>query len=311
MPEPARRRRPAGILIALCSALLGAAILWHAQVPDLLGLALPFEAVLPWLGVPIALLLLAALFRRAWFGILMSLAAVAAWSIVFTPRVLPLEPVSGSGAAAITVLSQNLHGVDGSPEKSARAAIGQQADIVAFEEVDAAARGTVDEVLGGAYPHAVRVGTVSLWSRFPLSNLEPLDLGLGWKRALRVTAETPSGPVRVYAVHAASARIGAHEERDRMLDELRQEIQQDGASRIIAMGDFNAGTDDRAFAPLLELLREPRDSSWGFGFTWPAEFPFVRLDHVLERGFDPRAMRTVELGDSDHLAVVATLRPSV
>lgn len=302
------RRRRVGVLIAALAAVSIAAMLAPERFPDVWGLALPFEAMLPWLGVPVALLLIAALARRAWLGILVSLAAVAVWSWVFVPRVLPLEPATaGASAGTVTVLSQNLQGGAGDPLASARGALAEQPDLLAFQEIDADSRAELGRALQDAYPYTANASTVGLWSRYPIRDTEPLDLGLGWPRALRAVVATPGGDTSVYVVHAASARLQGHDARDQMLAELAELVRADASPRIIALGDFNAGPDDRAFAPLLEVLQEPRQTAGGFGFSWPAKMPVVRLDHVLLRGFDPRAMTTQPLGTSDHLAVSAEL----
>ncbi|KAF5293289.1 hypothetical protein FQR65_LT20110 [Abscondita terminalis] len=285
MSDRAGGRRRAGVVLAVMAGLLTILILVPRVVPDGSGLALPLEAVLPWLGVPVALVCTAALARRAWLARLVGIAAVIAWGVVFVPRILPLAvPVSNtaaSSAAPLTVLSQNLHGADGGPEKTARAALDRAPDLIAFQELDAASRESVAAVFAGEYPYTATVGTVGLWSRYPLEGIEPLDLGLGWNRAMHVTMMHPSGPIGVYAVHAASARIASHEQRDAMLSELTALAAGDPAERLLVVGDFNAGTDDRSLAGLSGSLEEPRQSSGGFGFTWPRQFPFVRLDHVF------------------------------
>lgn len=305
------RKRRVGVLIAALAAVLIAALVAPARFPDLFGLALPFEAILPWLGVPVGMLLIAALARRAWLGILVSLAAVAVWSFVFVPRIMPLDPPARSSSdTSLTVLSQNLQGAAGDPAATTRAVLERSPDLLALQEIDAESRDALEAALLEGYPYAARASTVGLWSRYPILESEQLDLGLGWKRALRAVIETPGGNTTVYVVHAASARLQGHEQRDQMLTELAAQIRADDSSRIIALGDFNAGSDDRSFTPLTELLVEPRQTAGGFGFSWPAQFPFVRLDHVLERGFDPRDMETIPLGDSDHLAVAAELAPT-
>ncbi len=314
--DVARRngRRRAGVLIAACAAVLVAAFLAPERFPDAFGLALLFEAALPWLGVLAALLLIAALVRRAWLGILVSLAAVVAWSIVFVPRILPLEPIAMVGSAeTVSVLSQNVRIGAGDTDEARAAAEqlrGEDADLLALQEIAPDQRDTVAAALGESYPYEAHASTVGLWSRYPILEAEPLDLGLGWDRALRASVQTPGGDTTVYVVHAASARIDGHAQRDEMLTQLAEVIRADGSPRIVTLGDFNASTDDRFFAPLAELLVEPRQSAGGFGFSWPAQFPVVRLDHVLVRGFDARDMATQRLGDSDHLAVSAELRPA-
>lgn len=313
-----KRRRPLGVPIAVMAGVLAATLLAHRLLPETLGLALAVEAVLPWLGAPVLLLLVAALARRARLGVWVSLAAVLAWAMVFVPQILPLEAQAGAaeGAAesaadsSLSVLSQNVRGADRDAVSTATAAAAREPDLLALQEVDGGSRPGVAAALAERYPYTVTVGTVGLWSRFPILDTEPLDLGLGWSRALRAVVAAPGGDVTVYVVHAASARPLAHDDRDTMLAELARVIAGDDSARLIAVGDFNAGSEDRAFRALRATLSEPRQTGGGFGFTWPAAFPAVRLDHVLVRGFAASDMAAVPLGDSDHLAVTAELRAS-
>jgi hypothetical protein len=46
--------------------------------------------------------------------------------------------------------------------------------------------------------------------------------------------------------------------------------------------------DDRSFADITSQLRSAQDVAGdGFGFTWPASFPVVRIDQILVRGVEP------------------------
>lgn len=305
-----RRRQRVGVLLALLAAGFAALVIAPGIVPGDTAFALPFDAVLPWLGAPIALVLIAALVRRAWLGTLAGVAAAVVWAVAFLPGILPLTPAAGSGVEPVGVLSQNLRGAAGDPEATARAALDRGPDLIAFQELDAASRAPVAAVLDEEYPHSATVGTLGVWSRVPIERLEPLDLGLGWFRAMRFDLAHPDGPIRVYAAHAASARVFSHAQRDEMLAELAELVRGDPAERVVALGDFNAGSSDRVLAPLLEEMVEPNQTSGGFGFSWPGRFPFVRLDHVLVRGLDATSADTVRLGESDHLAVTAELVPA-
>lgn len=310
MNDNARRRRP-GIILAALAGVLGVMVSVPHLLPDALGVAIAVEAVLPWFGIAIALMLIAALVRRRSLAVVVAIAAAIAWCVVFVPRMLPLSVSADAAASAaagertLSVISQNLHGAVGDPAGTAQAALDAAPDLIAFQELDGGSRDAVDAVLAERYPYLSRAGSVSLWSAYPITADEPLDLGLGWNRALRATVAAPAGDVEVYVVHAASARIGEHGPRDRMLAELADTVRADGSARILAVGDFNAGTDDRAFAPIAALLTEPRQTSGGFGFSWPEEFPVTRLDHVLTRGLTATASSTERLGASDHLGVRA------
>jgi vancomycin resistance protein VanJ len=140
-----------------------------------------------------------------------------------------------------------------------------------------------------------------------MENEQMLGLGLGWKRALTVDLDTPDGTVSVYVIHAASTRPGAHQQRDTMLTRLGNYLARDHAKRVIAVGDFNAGSSDRALQPITDVLSEPNQSDGGFGFTWPQNTPIIRLDHLFQRGMTTTANTTLTAGASDHLAIITTL----
>lgn len=297
------------------AGVLGFFMLVPSVVPAESGWALTFDAALPWLGVPVGLILIAALARRRWLGVLAALAAAAIWCTAFVPTLMPLDDSSGAvaqaaGVTPVTVFSQNVQGATADPGLAAQAAVDRSPDLVALQELDYDSRAAVGEVLDPAYSYNAAVGTVGLWSRFPIEGVEPLELGLGWNRAFRATLNHPDGEIVVYVVHAASVRLNSHASRDAMLAHLADTVANDPAGRIIAVGDFNAGSHDRSLAPLQELLDEPRQTGGGFGFTWPSGAPLVRLDHVLVRGFKASENTTLKLGGSDHRANLATLWPA-
>jgi vancomycin resistance protein VanJ len=120
--------------------------------------------------------------------------------------------------------------------------------------------------------------------------------------------ETTAGPVGVYVIHAASARLFAHQQRDTMLASLAQEVAANVLDRVLVVGDLNAGTYDHAIRPLRRALQEANQTGGGFGFTWPADLPMIRLDHIFFRGLDPLENNTIRVGTSDHLAVRAEFR---
>ena len=92
--------------------------------------------------------------------------------------------------------------------------------MVALQEIDGASRDAVDAELNPHYEFSYRIGTVGLWSSYPILNASPQGLGLGWNRALSADLDTPGGLVRIYVVHAASARPLEHTDRDTMLANL-------------------------------------------------------------------------------------------
>ncbi|MET4158415.1 endonuclease/exonuclease/phosphatase family protein [Agromyces sp. PvR057] len=308
-PRPLRRRR---VGLARATALLGAAVVLllalHTMVPDVAGLGLIVDTALPWFGLAVPLLLVGALVARGRAAIAAAVLAALVWSAMFVPSILPLSWTAAPASdARLTVASQNVEAGSGTAAASAAALAATGADVVALQEMDAESRADAGAVLDESYPYRYGVGTVGVWSVFPIENAQMLDLGLGWKRGLAADLETPSGPVSIYVVHAASARPTGHDERDAMLANLADHLERDENDRVVAVGDFNAGSSDRALADVTAQLSEANQSDGGFGFTWPAAAPVVRLDHVFQRGMDVVSNTSVPAGGGDHLAVIATL----
>ena len=65
---------------------------------------------------------------------------------------------------------------------------------------------------------------------------------------------------------------------------------------------------DRALAGLTAQLRSAQDVAGnGFGFTWPASFPVLRIDQILVRGVEPDNSWVRPANGSDHRPVAATI----
>lgn len=299
------RRGPRGIVVGLLALVVGAVLLWHDLLPNIAGSASMIETFLPWLGGLILLLGIASLLRLSLFGALCVAAAAAVWGSTFVPALLPSMH---AGAPSLTVASENIHAQNSAAGSIAKDLAARAPDVIALQELDATSRETVAAVLAPGYPHSSIVGTVGLWSKYPISNEQRLDLGLGWDRALRVDLATPGTPTRVYAVHLASVRPGAYQSRDTMLAQLAQTVKADDATKLIVVGDFNTASTDRKFQPLLSTLTEAPDSTLGFGFTWPAEFPVTRLDHALVRGLTNVTSDVLPDNGSDHRGIIVGLR---
>jgi len=297
--------RRGAILAVLLAALALTAIVLLGAVPGPLGTAV--AVTLPWLGFALVPLVIGALLvrpRTAWVAAV----PVVAWTVAlwgFLP--VPWQADGAAAAHGLLVATQNVEAGSGTGAASARALATDGAEILAFTELDGDSGSAIADELADAYPHSYRVGTVGVWSRHPILDEEALDLGLGWKRALRVEVDAPGGPVSVYVVHAASLRPGAQSARDGMLSALGQRIGEDRSARVIALGDFNAVSTDPALASIAGSLSEVRFGGIAPAFTWPASLPAVRIDHVFQRGYPTAAGRTTSAGGSDHLAVVAAL----
>ncbi|GAB3389256.1 endonuclease/exonuclease/phosphatase family protein [Humibacter soli] len=290
-------------MLGLITALL---LLTHAWIPDVGGYMSLLETFLPWLWVPIAALVVAAAVGRrspfAWIGVGI---AAAAWAVLFVPMVIPHESTQ---TANLHVVSENIDAGNHDPAATIHSLMARGADVVALQELDSESTPVAERMLATAYPHSYVVGTIGVWSKTPLSAGEPLELGLGWNRALSVDVSTADGPVRVFEVHMASVRLGEYQQRDTMLSALKSTLDDAKDPRVIVVGDFNSGSTDREFRQLEQTVTEAPTSTFGFGFTWPASFPFARVDHLLTRGLTTVTSTVLPANGSDHRGIDVTLR---
>ncbi|MDF2509945.1 MAG: hypothetical protein K0Q52_3804 [Microbacterium sp.] len=273
-------------------------------IPGVMGTAA--AALLPWLGLVLLTLVITAAFlaRRV---ILLLLLPVLFWLLVMAPA-FPGLPAAATAETDLTIASQNVRAHSGSAAASATELARSDADVVALTELDGDSLTAASEVLAAAYPHSYTVGTVALWSRYPLANAEPLTLGLSWKRALRVEVQSPAGPVSVYVLHAASVRPGQQQDRDTMLHGIAEEVASDEATAIVVVGDFNAPSTDPSLGALRTEAEWVRPTDGTLGFTWPAALPLVRIDQVFVRGLEVVTSSTLRTGNSDHLATMTRVR---
>lgn len=308
--RPPRARRTATVparWLALASAVL-LVVVACGWIPGVVGTAV--SAVLPWLGLVLLALLISALFlaRRV---IVLVLVPALLWALAMVPALpgmpSPSTPESAS-ASELTIVSQNVRARSGGAAASAAELARSDADVIALVELDGDSLAVAQDALAAEYPHSYTVGTVGVWSRYPLSSAEPLTLGLGWKRAIRVEVQAPETPVAVYVLHAASVRPGHQHDRDTMLGGLADQIAADSAASLIAVGDFNAPSTDPSLAALREEAEWVRPTDGTLGFTWPVAFPLVRIDHVFVRGLDVVSSSTLRAGNSDHLATTTRVR---
>ena len=288
---------------------LGIALLLalHLLVPGAAGLIL--DSALPLLGLAVPVLLVSAAVARSRAAIGASVIAGLVWSVMFVPAHVPLSSsVAASAEEQLVIASQNVQAGAGTTAESAETLAATGADVIALQEMDSESRDAASATLDALYPYSYGVGTVGVWSIYPIENAQMIDLGLGWKRGLAADLDTPAGLVSLYVVHAASARPDSYEDRNMMLVNLAEYLARDENDRVIALGDFNAGSFDRALGAITAELTEANQSDSGFGFTWPTDAPIIRIDHVFQRGMDVASNDTLRAGKSDHLAVVATLK---
>ena len=318
-PGPWKR----GLVLAALALLLGLLMLLHAKIPNRTkNLGSLVETFLPWFGLFIPVLLTGALWRRSASAVAALLLPVTVWLNLFGGL---LSDKSHPGSD-LTVASHNVGADNPDPVGTARGLAASGADVLALEELAQQARSTYEKELSKAYPYHTVQGTVGLWSKLPLSDTRPVDIAtdygpladtkpvdvkMAYNRALRTTVATEHGPLAVYVAHLGSARVNPRagfwtDTRDRNAQALGKAIAAEQHERVVLLGDLNGTMDDRAFADITSQLHSAQDAAGnGFGFSWPAKFPVVRIDQILVRGVKPESSWSLPATGSDHLPVAA------
>lgn len=318
-PGPWKRGR----VLAALALLLGLLLLLHARIPNRIGnIGSLVENVLPWLGVFVPVLLAGALWRRSASAVVALLLPVVTWVSLFGGLLVDKSHAGGD----LTVVSHNVDAGNPDPADTARDLAASGADLLALEEITAQAKPVYEKGLAKAYPYHSVQGTVGLWSRLPLSDVrtvdiaqdvgplgdaKPADVKLADSRALRATVATGHGPLAVYVAHLGSVRVNPRggfwtASRDRNAEALAKAVAAERNKRVVLLGDLNGTTDDRALDGITSRLHSAQDTAGnGFGFSWPAKFPMVRIDQILTRGVEPRSSWVLPATGSDHRPVAA------
>lgn len=300
-----------GRVLASLAALTAGLLAFHSAVPNAVGrVGSLLETFLPWLALAVPLLLVAALLRRSALALVALLLPAAVWAHLFGGLLL----AGDRGAYDIMAVQHNVSDENADLEGTATALIEAAPDFVALEELTSSALPVYETALASDYPFHAVVGTVGLWSKYPLSDVRPLDIkpeGIreNWNRGVRSTARTPWGDIAVYVAHLPSVRIRwngfSSGWRDESAGLLGEAIAAEKLDRMILLGDLNSTVDDRGLAPVTSRM----DSTGrAFAFSWPAAFPVSRIDHVMARSATVTNVRPLPATGSDHLPIAAAIR---
>lgn len=301
-----------GLVPAALAVLLALVMLLHARIPNDIGnLGSLTETFLPWLGVVgVPLLLILALVRKSATALIAVLLPAVVWLNLFGGL---LGDKTGTGGD-LTVATHNVNAENPDPAGTARAVAASGADVLALEELKASAVPVYEQALASTYKYHSVQGTVGLWSKYPLVHVRPVDIKLGWTRAMRATVESPAGEVAVYVAHMPSVRVKlaagfTARQRDTSADALGEAIADESLSRVILLGDLNGTMNDRALNAVTSQMRSTQGAvGSGFGFSWPASFPMARIDQIMVRGLDPVSSWTLPRTGSDHLPIAARVK---
>ncbi|MET8224357.1 endonuclease/exonuclease/phosphatase family protein [Streptomyces sp. NPDC005301] len=300
-----------GLVLAALAVLFALVMLLHAQIPNRFGnLGSLTETFLPWLGVFVPVLLVLAVVRKSATALIAVLLPAVVWLNLFGGL---LSDKTGGGGD-LTVVTHNVNADNPDPQGTARDVAASGADVVALEELTASAVPVYENALAATYRYHSVQGTVGLWSKYPLSGAAPVDIKLGWTRAMRATVTAPAGQVAVYVAHLPSVRVKLEagftaRQRDKSADALGEAIADEPVRGVVLLGDLNGTMNDRALNAVTAQMRSTQGAAGsGFGFSWPASFPMARIDQIMVKGIEPVTSWSLPETGSDHLPVAARVK---
>ncbi|KOU41174.1 endonuclease/exonuclease/phosphatase family protein [Streptomyces sp. NPDC060334] len=323
-PEPSRsglRRRLAdlrrdrgiwrrGKVSAGLAALISLVMIFHADLPNDVGnLGSLTETFLPWLGLAVPVLLVTAVIRKSATALLSILLTAAVWANLFGGLVTD----KSGGGGNLMVVTHNVDADNTDPRGTAESVAGSGADVLALTELKAGVVPVYEKALAGVYKYHAVEGTVGVWSKYPLSSSAPVDIKMGWTRAMRTTVDTAHGQVAVFVAHLPSVRVKLNagftaNQRDNSADALGAALASEPLKKVVLLGDLNGTMNDRALSEVTSQMRSTQGAAGdGFGFSWPAQFPMARIDQIMVRGIVPDASWTLSRTGSDHLPVAARM----
>lgn len=303
-----------GLVLAALAVLLCLVMVFHAELPNDVGnLGSLTETFLPWLGLAVPVLVAAGVYRRSASALVAALLPAVVWMNLFGGLVFDKSGAGGN----LMVATHNVDADNPDPRGTARSVGASGADVLALTELKAGAVPAYEEALAGTYKYHAVEGTVGVWSKYPLTSSRPVDIKMGWTRAMRTTVATPAGDVGVYVAHLPSVRVKLKagftaNQRDNSADALGAALAAEPLQKVILLGDLNGTMNDRALSEVTSQMRSTQGAAGdGFGFSWPAQFPMARIDQIMVRGMRPDASWTLPRTGSDHLPVAArvTVKP--
>jgi len=295
-----------GVVIAL-SLLLAAILLLHRFIPNRwYNLGSLIETFLPWFGLGVPVLILLAAVRRRPFAIVCAILPALVWFQMYAS----LIPDKHDGEGDFRVVAHNVNAENTDTEATAATLLAAEPDVIVLVELTEDQRIAWGDALAERYPYSVAYGTVALWSVYPVTDSNEVDLNLGWARAFRAAVDIDGESVAFYVAHLLSVRVNSEgftsEQRNETAELLGEAIADEELDRVVLAGDLNGTVQDRSLAPITYQLESAQASAGkGFGFTWPADTPLARIDQVLYRGLDATGSGVLDATASDHRPVSA------
>lgn len=232
---------------------------------------------------------------------------------------LPLGGRNQQGTP-VRVMTLNMQGLPFGIKPTVKAIRREAADIVALQEVSIWNQEMAEQLRPGPEFELAQKGEFALYSRYPILESELLlDSSRPGQRSLLAVGERK---LVVWNLHYSVLLMGfasfkpgfvdklAADDawRARQTNELVAQLKKETEPYVL-MGDLNAPSREHSVAPLLAYGRDAFASrGWGFGFTYDAAFPVLRIDYILvSPGLGVNACWLEREYCSDHRGVRAEL----
>jgi vancomycin resistance protein VanJ len=320
-----------------CIGIVALALLWLAGVHGIwwLDLANVFALCL---FAPLVLLVPLAWLIPEWRLRGSAVLVVVAFFGLFGARFIP-PAVQITGGIPLRLVTFNLHNsLDQAELADCIAAIrAQRADVVALQELSVSAADAIQRELLREYPYqalapAESLNGMGIISRYTLKALPPTPkltaqlalIHVGSVDVTLINVSLASPELKRPRLPLVRRIKGLSDyrtsKRTKDVQQLLQRIDQVQGPLVVA-GDFNLSDREVDYAQFAARLHDAhRETSWGFGHTYPSSLrlagipivlPLTRIDYVWTTGgVVPAATRVVCGGVSDHCMVIAELRIS-
>jgi vancomycin resistance protein VanJ len=275
----------------------------------------------PW-AIPLPFLALGALWRKSPADLIACAASAAIVAFPLNSFNIPLRPPAAR--ADLRVMTFNIHGGRQGVPRVASSIHAASPDVVCLQEA-LAEEGSPDPVpaLRLALPSYTfaRAGGIVIASRLPVKSIDTHSYSDGriWRKALDVRVEANGCVIRVLAVHFVTGRLhlrgstssiwrDSGQTRIAQADDVLKWVRRTKLPTIVA-GDFNTPPRGLAYARLRSGLHSAfQDAGMGFGWTYPASHPMLRIDHVFTaNGVSTSNALVGPAGASDHRPLICDL----
>jgi endonuclease/exonuclease/phosphatase (EEP) superfamily protein YafD len=289
--------------------------IWALRLGEHLTVVWAITAGLHLLLLAAWVVLILAVALRRWALAGAAVATVAVQLFVAWPMAPRRQAPPGPGRR-VHLASANLYVDNADPDAAARDLMADPPDILVVQELTpAVATALRRHGLARRFPHRVEhpdPGTTgeAIYSRFPLEEIQPRR---PLPDVLVAVATLPDGTrLRIHDVHAFTPQPGDPAIWSRDIHTLDRALSR-SPRPWIAVGDFNATSDQRIFRDLIHSGRHDAHQLDGRGYarSWPANKvvpPLVLIDHaVLSPGLGAAHTSERTITGSDHREIQVTV----